>query len=139
MLWNIRPKRLIIGQKCGLWADENLTSSWGHGMIKVFSRSVDSSYAKLYGILGEILANQRKILAMGDFTTLNSAVTALTAAVAANTVAVTDVTAVVGALKSGTDQAQVDAVTAAVTPVIAQVTANNAALEALKPVIVASS
>ena len=108
-------------------------------MIKVFSRSVDSSYAKLYGILGEILANQRKILAMGDFTTLNSAVTALTAAVAANTVAVTDVTAVVGALKSGTDQAQVDAVTAAVTPVIAQVTANNAALEALKPVIVPST
>jgi hypothetical protein len=99
-------------------------------MVKLFSRSVESSYVKLYGILGEILANQRKILAMGDFTTLNSAVASLTAAV---------VTAVVGALKSGTDQAQVDAVTAAVTPVIAQVTANNAALEALKPVIVQST
>lgn len=108
-------------------------------MVKVFRRSVESSYDSLFGILGEILANQRKILAMGDFTTLNSAVAALTSAVTANTAAVADVTAVVGALKSGTDQAQVDAVTAAVAPVIAQVTANNAALEALKPVIVAST
>ena len=108
-------------------------------MVKLFSRSVESSYSKLYGILGEILTNQRKILAMGDFTTLNSAVVSLTAAVAANTAAVADVTMVIGDLRTGTDQAAVDAVTAAVTPVIAQVTANNAALEALKPVIVAST
>ncbi len=108
-------------------------------MVKLFSRSVESSYIKLYGMLGEILANQRKILAMGDFTTLNSAIASLTSAVTANTAAVADVTAVVGALRSGTDQAQVDAVTAAVTPVIAQVTANNAAMEALKPVIVVST
>lgn len=108
-------------------------------MVKLFSRSVESSYSKLYGILGEILTNQRKILAMGDFTTLNSAIDSLTSAVAANTMAVTDVTAVVGALRTGTDQVAVDAVHAAITPVIAQVAANNAALEALKPVIVVST
>jgi len=76
---------------------------------------------------------------MGDFTTLNSAVAALTAAVTANTVAISDVTGVVGSLRSGTDQAAIDAVHAAVTPVLAQVTANNTALEALKPVIVVST
>ena len=108
-------------------------------MVKMFSRSVESSYSKLYGMLGEILTNQRKILAMGDFTTLNSAVAALTAAVAANTVAVSDVSGVMANLKSAPDQAAIDAVHAAVTPVIAQVTANNTALEALKPVIVVST
>jgi len=45
----------------------------------------------------------------------------------------------VGSLRTGTDQAAIDAVHAAVTPVLAQVTANNTALEALKPVIVVST
>lgn len=64
---------------------------------------------------------------MGDLTALN-------AAVAANTAAVTDVTAVVTALRADTDQTAIDAATA-------QVVTNNAALEALKPppVVVASS
>lgn len=64
---------------------------------------------------------------MGDLTALNTAV-------AANTQAVTDVTAAVNALKATTDQAGIDAATA-------QVTTNNAALEALvaPPVTPASS
>lgn len=66
-------------------------------------------------------------LIMGDLTALN-------AAVAANTAAVADVTAVVNALKTATDQVAIDAATT-------QVSANTAALEALKPppVVVASS
>lgn len=56
---------------------------------------------------------------MGDLTALN-------AAVAANTQAVADVTAIVGALRTDTDQAGIDAATA-------QVVSNNTALEALKP------
>ena len=52
--------------------------------------------------------------------------TALTAAVAANTKAVSDVTAVVAALKASDDQTAVDALTA-------QVSTNNIALEALVP------
>jgi hypothetical protein len=51
--------------------------------------------------------------------------TALNAAVAANTAAVADVQAVVAGLQTSTDQAGVDAATA-------QITTNNAALEALK-------
>ena len=55
---------------------------------------------------------------MADLTKLN-------AAVAANTQAVTDVTAVVAGLQSGSDQAGVDAAAA-------QIETNTAALEALK-------
>lgn len=62
---------------------------------------------------------------MGDLTALN-------AAVAANTAAVADVTAVVNALKADTDQTAIDAATT-------QITTNNAALEALKPITPASS
>lgn len=58
-------------------------------------------------------------LIMGDLTALN-------AAVAANTAAVADVTAVVNALRTATDQVAIDAATA-------QVTTNNAALAALNP------
>lgn len=58
--------------------------------------------------------------------------TKLTAAVAANTQAVTDVQAVVAALRSGDDQAAIDAAAT-------QVETNNAALNALKPVTAPSS
>ena len=58
-------------------------------------------------------------LIMGDLT-------ALTAAIVANTAAVADVTTVVTALRTATDQVAIDAATT-------QVVANTAALEALKP------
>lgn len=58
---------------------------------------------------------------MGDLT-------ALTEAVAANTAAVADVTALVNDLRSATDQAGIDAAAA-------QISTNNAALAALKPVV----
>ena len=58
-------------------------------------------------------------LIMGDLTALN-------AAVADNTAKVADVTAVVNALRTATDQVAIDAATA-------QVVTNNAALAALNP------
>jgi len=71
---------------------------------------------------------------MGDFTALTAAVASLTAAVASNTAAVADVTVVVANLKTGTDQAAIDAVNASIGTVITQMSANTAALEALVPV-----
>lgn len=62
---------------------------------------------------------------MGDLTALNAAVTD-------NTAKVADVTAVVNALRTATDQVAIDAATT-------QVVANNAALAALNPPVVVPS
>ena len=82
-------------------------------MLDVFRQRVPDTHSMEIQIL---LALE---LIMGDLTALN-------AAVAANTAAVADVTAVVNALRTATDQVAIDAATT-------QVVANNAALEALKP------
>jgi len=65
------------------------------------------------------------VLVLRSLEKIMADLTALNAAVAANTAAVADVQAVVAGLQTSTDQAGVDAATA-------QITTNNAALEALK-------
>ena len=90
-------------------------------MLDIFFQRVPRDHSHEHTVL---LALE---LIMGDLTALN-------AAVAANTTAVSDVTAVVNALRTATDQVAIDAATA-------QVTTNNTALEALKPppVVIPSS
>ena len=78
--------------------------------------------------------NSHDLIILRLLETIMADLAALTAAVAANTAAVADVTTVVNDLKNaaGTDQASVDAITG-------QITQNNTALEALKPLPPVSS
>lgn len=100
-------------------------------MVHFFSHSVESSYDELFGMLHELVENQRKI--MGDFTALNAAFASLASAVAANTAAVATVTTLVGALKIAPDQSQIDSATALVVEATGQVMTNNTGLGALSP------
>lgn len=86
-------------------------------MVGWFSGSPTWWESKVLKELAKIEKRQEQIMA--DLTRLN-------AAVAANTQAVADVQAVVAGLKSADDQAAVDAAAA-------QIEANNAAMEAMKP------
>jgi hypothetical protein len=94
-----------------------------------FKRSLESRGEELFGLLSELITNQRII--MGDFTALNAALASLSSAVAANTAAVSGVTTLVGSLTATTDQAQVDAATTSVSAAVTQVNTNTANLNTL--------
>ncbi len=102
-----------------------------------FRKSVESSYDDLFGLLQGHAENQRMM--MGELTKLNASLTALTQATAANTSVVIDVLAIVADLRTGTDQAAIDAAAAQVDIVTKQVTDNTIAMQGLKPVVVPSA